>query len=61
MERRQVLETLGKALLGLPLAVRATMAGDSPRRKVLLPSPSVLFEHPVRKGIDFALRQGHIR
>ncbi len=61
MERRQALETLGTAPLGMPLAVRATSAGAFPRRKVLLLSPSVLFEHPVWKGVDFAPCQSHIR
>ena len=46
MKRRQVLESLGAALLGGPLAVRAMAADRGPRRKILFFSRSVLFEHP---------------
>ena len=47
MDRRQALQSLGAALLGGPLAVRARSVEVSPRRKVLLFSRSVLFEHSV--------------
>ncbi|MGO8744567.1 MAG: ThuA domain-containing protein [Thermoguttaceae bacterium] len=47
MKRRQVLQSLGAAALGWPLAALPAPAGETARRKVLFFSRSVLFEHPV--------------
>jgi len=47
MKRRQMLQSLGGALLGWPLAARCGWAGQNGLRKILLFSRSALFEHPV--------------
>lgn len=46
MQRRQVIQSLGAALLGGPLVLSAAETGR-PRRKLLFFSRSVLFEHSV--------------
>lgn len=59
MKRRQVLQSLGSALLGLPLAARCGSAAERPPR-LLFFSRSALFEHPVirreRGRLSFAER-----
>lgn len=47
MKRRQVLQSLGTALLGWPLAARCGWADDKRPAKLLFFSRSALFEHPV--------------
>lgn len=47
MKRRQVLQSLGAALLGWPLAARCGWAAQKSPRKLLFFSRSALFEHPV--------------
>ena len=59
MKRRQVLQSLGAALVAGPLAVRAVAADQAPRRKILFFSRSVLFEHPVvhRQGTELSFAE----
>jgi hypothetical protein len=59
MKRRQMLQSLGAALVAGPLAVRATAADQMPRRKILFFSRSVLFEHPVvhRQGTELSFAE----
>ncbi len=47
MKRRQLLQSLGAALLGWPLAVQYASAEPKALRKLLFFSRSALFEHPV--------------
>jgi type 1 glutamine amidotransferase len=56
MKRRQLLKSLGAAMLGGRLAVAAEQA---PRRKILFFSRSVLFEHPVvrRQGTELSFAE----
>lgn len=57
MKRRQVLQALGSAVLGWPLAERLESAEQKRPRKILFFSRSVLFEHPVvrRQGDELSL------
>jgi type 1 glutamine amidotransferase len=59
MKRRRMLQTLGAALLGWPLAARLTSAEQTKQRKLLFFSRSVLFEHPVvhREGKTLSLAE----
>ena len=64
MQRRQVIQSLGAALLGGPLALSAAASAAQPgrpRRKLLFFSRSVLFEHSVVRreggGLSFAEKQ----
>ena len=57
MKRRQVLQALGSAVLGWPLAGRLEAAEQKRPCKILFFSRSVLFEHPVvrRQGDELSL------
>jgi len=59
MKRRRMLQSLGAALLGWPLAVRFGSAEPKNSRKLLFFSRSVLFEHPVvhREGKTLSLAE----
>jgi uncharacterized protein len=59
MKRRAVLQALGAAVLGSPLAVRISAAEPVGARKILFFSRSVLFEHPVirRQGAELSLAE----
>jgi len=59
MKRRQVLQSLGAALLGWPLAARCKGAEPERARKLLFFSRSALFEHPVvrREGGQLSLAE----
>jgi type 1 glutamine amidotransferase len=59
MKRRQMLQTLGSAMLSLPWAARLGSAAENGPRKVLFFSRSVLFEHPVvhREGDRLSLAE----
>ncbi|NLS96798.1 MAG: ThuA domain-containing protein [Planctomycetaceae bacterium] len=59
MKRRQVLQALGTTILGWPFAGQAGFAAEEGRRKILLFSRSVLFEHPVvhRQGDELSLAE----
>jgi len=59
MKRRQVLQSLGAALLGWPLAARCEGAEPKGARKLLFFSRSALFEHPVvrREGGQLSLAE----
>ena len=59
MKRRRMLQSLGAALLGGPLSIRAVAADQTPRPKLLFFSRSVLFEHPVvrRQGKELSFAE----
>ncbi len=59
MKRRQVLQSLGVALLGGAWAGQVAAAEQGPRRKLLFFSRSVLFEHPVvhRQGAELSFAE----
>ena len=59
MKRRQMLQALGAAMLGWPLAARVGLAAEERPRKILFFSRSVLFEHPVvhREGDELSFAE----
>jgi type 1 glutamine amidotransferase len=59
MKRREVLQALGAAVLGSPLAGRLWAAESTGAAKILFFSRSVLFEHPVigRQGAELSLAE----
>ncbi len=59
MKRRRMLQGLGGALLGWPLAARSGWAGQQSERKILFFSRSALFEHSVvrREGGRLSLAE----
>ncbi len=59
MKRRQALQALGTTIVGWPLAGQSGFAAEEDRRKILLFSRSVLFEHPVvhRQGDELSLAE----
>ena len=59
MKRRRLLQSLGTAWLGWPLAARCGTADQKRPRKILFFSRSVLFEHPVvhRAGQDLSFAE----
>ncbi len=59
MKRCRMLQSLGAALLGGPLSIRAVAADQTPRPKLLFFSRSVLFEHPVvrRQGKELSFAE----
>lgn len=59
MKRRAVLQSLGAAALGWPLAGRLGLAAQNNARKVLFFSRSVLFEHSVvhRRGSELSFAE----
>ena len=59
MKRRRMLQSLGAAVLGWPLAARCGWAEQKGARKILFFSRSALFEHPVirREGGQLSLAE----